>query len=242
MRVPYTDASLPDLITLKQVADRLQLSERTLYRLLQRGELPGRKVGGQWRFRMSEIDYWLDIRLGRMRSPDLHRLESEAPLSLSQALATVNALIKVPPGTRREVVTAFVTSVEYPEPVDRAVLAARVWEREELSSTATVDGVAFLHTARWESRMLVQAPLAALGRLPAPVDFGAVDGTPTDLLVLLLAPDDRTHLTLLAKAARLCRDPVLLAGLRAAPTGREIVRLIQASERAVFAPDPEAER
>ena len=32
------------MLTLKQVADRLQLSERTLYRLLQRGELPGRKV------------------------------------------------------------------------------------------------------------------------------------------------------------------------------------------------------
>jgi PTS system nitrogen regulatory IIA component len=157
-------------------------------------------------------------------------------------LPALNALIPVRPGTPREIITAFVTSVEYPEPVDRALLAARVWEREELSSTATVDGVAFLHTARWESRTLVQSPLAALGRLPTPVHFGAVDGTPTDLLFLLLAPDDRTHLTLLAKAARLSRDPVLLAGLRAAPTGREIVRLVRAAERAVFAPDPEAER
>lgn len=191
---------------------------------------------------MSEIDYWLDIRLGRMRSPDLQRLESPTAVSLSHALREANALIPLAPGTRREVVTAFITSVSYPEPVDPGKLAARVWEREELSSTATVDGVAFLHTARWESRVLVQSPLVALGRLPIPLDFGAVDGTPTDLLFLLLAPDDRTHLTLLAKAARLCRDSGLLRELRVARTGAEVVRLIRASELTVFRPDPEAER
>ena len=68
------------MLTLKQVADRLQLSERTLYRLLQRGELPGRKIGGQWRFRLSEIDYWLDMRVSRMHTADLRRwLELAAP-------------------------------------------------------------------------------------------------------------------------------------------------------------------
>ncbi len=236
---------LPDLFTLKQVADRLQLSERTLYRLLERGELPGHKVGGQWRFRISEVDYWLDMRLARMRSVDLHQLEGEAPtraVSLGQALRSENALITVPSGTPREVVTAFVAAVTYPDPVDGGVVAARVWAREELSSTGTVDGVAFLHTARWQSRVLLQSPLVALGRLPRPVAFGAIDGTPTDLLFLLLAPDDRTHLVLLAKAARLCRDPRLLRGLRAARTGREVVRLVRASERSVFRPDPDAQR
>ncbi|MGH7487644.1 MAG: helix-turn-helix domain-containing protein, partial [bacterium] len=94
---------MPDLFTLKQVADRLQLSERTLYRLLQRGELPGRKVGGQWRFRLSEIDYWLDMRLARMRSVDLDQLDGEGTspaVPLSQVLRPENALIKVPAGIR----------------------------------------------------------------------------------------------------------------------------------------------
>jgi PTS system nitrogen regulatory IIA component len=227
------------------VADRLQLSERTLYRLLQRGELPGRKVGGQWRFRMSEVDYWLDIRLGRMRSADLRQLEggeAARAVSLSQALLPKNALLAVPSGTPLDVVTRFVKAVTYPEPIDPQLVAARVWEREQLSSTATVDGVAFLHTARWESRVLLRSPLVAFGRLPTPVDFGAIDGTPTDLLFLILAADDGTHLTLLAKAARLCRDPRLLGGLRAARTAREVVTLIRASEQAVFHPRRVVER
>jgi nitrogen PTS system EIIA component len=101
-----------------------------------------------------------------------------------------------------------------------------------------VDGVAFLHTARWQSRVLVESPLVALGRLSSPVDFGALDGTPTDLLFLILAPNAPLHLTLLAKAARICRDPELLAGLRAAPSAREVILRIRAAERAVFRPTP----
>jgi PTS system nitrogen regulatory IIA component len=225
--------SLPDLLTLKQLADRLQLSERTLYRLLQRGELPGRKIGGQWRFRMAEIDYWLDLRVSRMHTADLRRLEEEghpALASLGQLLRPENALIEVASGSPREVISEFVSAVTFPEIVDGGALASRIARREELSSTATVDGVAFLHTPRWEDRTPIGSPIVALGRLSQPVDFAAIDGTPTDLLFLLLTPDARTHLTLLAKAARLCRDSGLLSGLRAARTPGEVIELIRAAE------------
>ncbi len=237
-------ASLPDLLTLKQVADRLQLSERTLYRLLQRGELPGRKIGGQWRFRMSEIDYWLDMRVSRMHPADLGRLEEEGPASLGplgELIRPENALIRLPPGSPREVIREFVGAVTYPEAVDGAALASRIHDREELSSTATVDGVAFLHTPRWEPRTPIQSPLVALGRLSHPTDFGAIDGTPTDLLFLLLAPDAPTHLALLARAARLCREPGLLSGLRAARTPGDVIDLIRSRERAATRRGAEAE-
>ena len=42
---------MPDLLTTRQLAEYLQLSERSVYRLLERGELPAVRVGGQWRFR-----------------------------------------------------------------------------------------------------------------------------------------------------------------------------------------------
>lgn len=43
-------------LTVTQVAELLQLSEKTVYRLAQRGELPAFKVGGSWRFRRNDID------------------------------------------------------------------------------------------------------------------------------------------------------------------------------------------
>ena len=48
-----------DIITIKEVADYLKLKEKTAYALVARGEIPGFKVGGSWRFRRSEIDRWI---------------------------------------------------------------------------------------------------------------------------------------------------------------------------------------
>lgn len=228
---------MPDVLTLKQLAEHLQLSERTIYRLLGQGQLPGFKVGGHWRFRQAVVDYWLDLRLSRMNSADLRDLEAEweAPaLSLSSALTAPNAFLPVPVGSRREIIRSLIKSVTFPEPVDTDRVEALVYEREELASTATEDGVAFLHTARWEPRMLHHGDLLAIGRLPTPVDFGALGGGFTDLLFLFLARNARQHLLFLAKAARLCRHPGFLGAVRAAPSGTAVVALVRNTERLLF--------
>lgn len=51
-----------DIITIKEVAEYLKLTEKTAYRLAVEGKLPGFKVGGAWRFRKSDIDEWIEVR------------------------------------------------------------------------------------------------------------------------------------------------------------------------------------
>jgi len=48
-----------DIMTMDEVADYLKLKLKTAYALAARGEIPGFKVGGSWRFRKSEIDRWI---------------------------------------------------------------------------------------------------------------------------------------------------------------------------------------
>ncbi len=45
-------------LTLAQAAKALQVSKRTVLRLINRREIPAIKVGGQWRFRETEILRW----------------------------------------------------------------------------------------------------------------------------------------------------------------------------------------
>jgi len=45
-----------EILTLKEVAKYLKLAEKTAYRLVAEGKLPGFKVGGSWRFRKDEIE------------------------------------------------------------------------------------------------------------------------------------------------------------------------------------------
>lgn len=47
-----------DILTLRELALYLKTAEKTLYRLVGEGKVPGFKVGGAWRFRKSEIDKW----------------------------------------------------------------------------------------------------------------------------------------------------------------------------------------
>jgi excisionase family DNA binding protein len=45
-----------DIMTIKEVAEYLKIKEKTAYHLASKGEIPGFKVGGSWRFRRDEIE------------------------------------------------------------------------------------------------------------------------------------------------------------------------------------------
>jgi excisionase family DNA binding protein len=45
-------------LSVEEVAERFGVTPSTIYRLAQRGALPGFKVGGQWRFSALLLDSW----------------------------------------------------------------------------------------------------------------------------------------------------------------------------------------
>jgi len=51
---------MDEILTIREVAARLKLGERTITAMLAGGELPGFKVRGQWRLRRIDFDRWLD--------------------------------------------------------------------------------------------------------------------------------------------------------------------------------------
>lgn len=58
------DENLEDirLLTLSEAADLLQVSTRTLQRMIRNGQLPAFKVGGQWRVREAQLKQWVENR------------------------------------------------------------------------------------------------------------------------------------------------------------------------------------
>jgi excisionase family DNA binding protein len=48
-----------EILTIKQVAGYLKVTERTIYRLAAAKNIPAFKVGGSWRFSRAEIDRWI---------------------------------------------------------------------------------------------------------------------------------------------------------------------------------------
>lgn len=47
------------LLTVKDVANYLGVTQRTVYRLMKEHSLPACKVGGQWRFKAESLEVWM---------------------------------------------------------------------------------------------------------------------------------------------------------------------------------------
>jgi excisionase family DNA binding protein len=50
---------MDEILTANEAANYLKVTVRTIYRLIREGKIPGRKVGGSWRFRKDILDDWL---------------------------------------------------------------------------------------------------------------------------------------------------------------------------------------
>lgn len=48
------------LLTLREAAEVLHLSTRTVREYVQRGDIEGRIIGGRWRFRRADLDAFFD--------------------------------------------------------------------------------------------------------------------------------------------------------------------------------------
>jgi len=47
-------------LTLEQIAEYLQMSTSSIYKMSKKGKIPAYKVGRQWRFKKEEIDRWIE--------------------------------------------------------------------------------------------------------------------------------------------------------------------------------------
>jgi excisionase family DNA binding protein len=47
------------VLTIDELAEYLKISKSTLYKLSQKGSVPGQKIGKHWRFHKDAIDQWL---------------------------------------------------------------------------------------------------------------------------------------------------------------------------------------
>lgn len=64
-----------EYLTVEEVAARFGVNPTTVYRLAQRGTLPGFKVGNQWRFSQEMLESWVtdQVMVERMRAEDRKR-------------------------------------------------------------------------------------------------------------------------------------------------------------------------
>jgi PTS system nitrogen regulatory IIA component len=233
--MPYSDFDLDGL------ARYLHLAPQQVAKLADRGHLPGRKVGGEWKFSKADIHHWLERRIGLSDEEELLEVEGvlsrSGPVQHEQAICIVDLLpletIAVPllARTRSSVIDSMVeTAAQSGWLWDPQAMAEAVRTREDMQSTALTNGVAVLHPRRPMPKILAQAFLA-LGVTSTGIPFGT-DVPMTDVFFLVASTEDRGHLRTLARLSRILAMPGFVDSLRAAPDAHSARRLfIDAEEK-----------
>jgi nitrogen PTS system EIIA component len=148
-------------------------------------------------------------------------------MKITDILASSDVVPSLEGSSKEEIIEelAGVVAEHHPE-IDRERLVTALEDRERLNSTALGEGVAIPHGKLPGLKRVV----AAFGRSEGPgVDFQSLDGKPTHLFFLLVAPEDSAgaHLKALARISRLLKDEGFRARLMLAEDAAELYRTIR---------------
>ena len=220
-------------MTVREVANYLRLSEKTVTRMAQEGQIPAQKLARQWRFERSSIDSWMAKRAATpVNEQQLSPEDTGLPPELTVANAIVPARINLnltasdKNGVLREL-CAMVLDPSEGRLFETLFEALRA--REDLCPTCVTEGVAIPH-ARNALVGLVDSPVLAYGRHNQGIDFGALDGKPVYHFFLLCAPNVRQHLQLLSRLARLVNNADFRAKLMTAKLPDDVLAMIREAE------------
>jgi PTS system nitrogen regulatory IIA component len=203
--------------TLKQIAHYLGLNILDAEKLAQKGELPGERICGNWRFNKIRTVEWLQQTMHTLNEDRLREIEeamgrgviddnsssASGHMVVTELIGLSGISLKLPAKTRKSVLIELVnlanrTGLLY----DGNGLVRALEEREDMFSTAIPGEMAIPHPRR-PLPYATAEPLICVGRVGAGIGFGAPDGKLSRLFFLICCHEDSHHLHVLARLMRM---------------------------------------
>ncbi len=223
-------------LTVRDVSKFLNVSESIVTRWIKQQGLPFHRVGDQYRFNRVDLLEWATANRVKVSVEVFDNLEAEDESSpnLVEALKVGGIFYGLKDTTKDDALRALVQVLPIPEDVDRELLLRLFLAREASSTTAIGDGIALPHV-RNPIVLHVECPVVTIGFLERPVDFGALDGKPVEVLFSLICPTIRSHLRMLSRLSFALHDEKFKAIVMRGGRAEEIMREAQRVEAALAA-------
>jgi PTS system nitrogen regulatory IIA component len=229
--VPET-LSVGDILTIRQLAEYLTVSEKTVYRMIERNQLPAARVGAQWRFRRQDIDAWLTDQVRRVEYEGqrsvLDAFET-AEIAIHPLLAVENVWLALQPRSRDELLSFMISEATLDADLDRETLLRSVLDREALCSTALVENAAFPHPLDPRPFQFSRKRVL-LAVLQEPINYSDPHGHRPRVIAMILARSMQGHLLALSRAIKLFSDAELVARLASALKVESAIALVRDAE------------
>jgi len=224
------------ILTLKELAEYLRVTERTVLRMLHTGKIQGAKIGGQWRFNGSQID--------KVFFPSDPKEDEEVPMAMltrphigipiSRLMKEERCIMDLKSTTKTDIIT------ELTDPrllnglvLDIRELREKCLSREDVLSTGIANGIAIPHPR--DPISTLRAPACVIyGYSKQGIDFDAEDGKKTHIFFMICSQNIELHLHLMGCLARLLSNDKVISALTKCENSTDIMKLIMENERADF--------
>jgi nitrogen PTS system EIIA component len=223
----------------KEAANLLNTSEKSVYRWINQGFLPAYRVNDQYRFNRAELLEWATSRKINV-SPDIFNEPTSSGLpipSLMESIQSGGIFYRIEGDTKSSVLKSVVEHMRLPDGVDRDFLYRVMLAREELASTGIGDGIAIPHV-RNPVVLHVSQPIISLCFLEKPVEYDALDGKPVHALFGIISPTLRAHLHLLSRLSFALRDEGFKSAISGQARREEILGEVARIEKTFASQSP----
>ncbi|MCZ6532620.1 MAG: helix-turn-helix domain-containing protein [SAR324 cluster bacterium] len=218
-----------DDLTVKEAAEFLRVSEKTVYRWIRQGVIPTIKFQGQYRFDRKEIEAWARYKRIGGTAPSTPQNEAQQEqIDLESAVKIGGIHYKIegdsPDEIFRNMVELFPFAAKMLPDMKEALITDLI-EREALVTTGIGNGIALPHP-RHPREWGIGAPVVGVFFLERPAEMQAFDGEPVFVLFPILCSTVKGHLIMLSQAGHLLNNPDFREYLRTNPTRTELMTRI----------------
>lgn len=215
-------------ISVKDAAELLNVSEKTIYRWIRQGVVPTIKMQGQYRFNRRELEGWArHKKIGTFESSSSEPEDSEVSLHFAVEMGGIH--YKVEGDSPAEIYPSIAKLFPFSPrlaPTFGKTLTETLLEREGLVSTGIGHGIALPHP-RHPRDWGLDAPAVGVCFLEHPVDFNALDGEPVFILFVILCSTVKSHLKMLSQVSHLVNSAEIREILRGQPTRTHLMEMIK---------------
>lgn len=221
--------------SVKDVAEMMNVSEKTIYRMIKNETIPCFRVGGQWRFDVQELISWIEDTRAfsydtAVRDPSK---EDEEHISISEFLQRGGIYYDVSGATKETAILRSLERIQTRIPhMDTKNLLISIMEREKLCPTSVGHGIAIPHPRSFRTFMALS--YISLCYLEKPIPCGALDKENVDILFFIFPRSERRFLRIESKLLRLLKDDKVMSTVKKAASEDAIYSVLSRKESEIF--------
>lgn len=212
-------------LTVKELSVKLDVSEKTIYRMINSKSIPfAIKIGGQWRFNTEKIEKWvLDSQKGgENRTPTNYKIR------VSDVLANGLIIYRAHGENRDEILDEILGMASDISSDEATAIKKQILYNESIISSS-LQGLAFM-TPDVDGSYHIDKSKLLIAFLDKPMDFKGIDNVETEIVLLLLAANKTEQFIVKTRLTRLFMEKEFIRMAKEQLNRRELIEQVTSIE------------